>query len=967
MVEGHQRRSVSAQLVPDELPGARRRIPARVLPLSVVALAVAGWAALTRPELLAGYDALTGLLVLIPAFMLAYYRDWRATAQVLVAGTMLLLGTELVAELALDVAVNWLLLVWVVVVVVAVGAGLAVVTELLQRERRDALVLAYSDALTGLPNRRLLDFMLQKEFAAAQRGRPLSVVLFDVDGLADYNERHGQPTGDQAVRSIAERLDRQMRLMNIGGRFDGDSFLAILSGEKVDGAWVFAERTRASIADLAADTGTYLTVSVGVAPYELWMRNTSDVLGGAARAIKKARRQGGDCVVCETLEESAEELPSALADLPPDVRVAFEEGWRRQAVEDAELRFRKLFDGVPVGLYRATLAGEILDANPALVRMFGYPDRQSLLAINAGELYADPSDRERWKERLKNETLVRDYDVQLRRHDGSVVWGRDTARVVLGRDGVVRYYTGVLEDITERKQAEEELSKATEKLRAVFDAAPVAVISLDLDGRVLSWNRAAVRIFGWSEEEAVGRRPLFVQDEHRSEFRELLERVMGGESVVGLEVPRLRKDGTPLYLNAYTAPLYGSDGLVSGIMAVMVDVTEQRELEARLAQSQRMESIGRLAGGIAHDFNNLLTVILGNCEIVLKDLLPSSPERGDIEDIRTAADHAAALTRQLLAFSRRQILQPKVLSLNGVVTEMLDMLGRIIGEDIELVTELDAGLANTLADPVEMGQVVMNLTVNARDAMQSGGRLTISTENVGLDRELTVHGETIPPGQYAALAIADTGVGMDEDICTKVFEPFFTTKPKGEGTGLGLATVYGIVKQSGGHISVESRQGAGTCFRVYLPQLDKREILAKRREPQVVVASEGSETILLVEDEDALRGPMRRGLEREGYTILDAPNADEALNICEAHEGEIHVMVTDVVMPGMDGLELGKHVAKRRPSTKVLYTSGYTEDMTRDGVMGAGDFLQKPYTPSELGQKIRHLLEESARRPSHVL
>ncbi len=964
MIEGQQRRSVSAQLVPDELPGARRRIPVRVLPLSIVALAVAGWTALTRPELLAGYDALTGLLVLIPAFMLAYYRGWRATAAVLVAGTMLLFGIELIAELVLDVAVNWQLLAGVVVVAVAVGAGLAAVTELLQRERREALLMAYSDPLTGLPNWRLLDFMLNKEFAAAQRGRPLSVVLFDVDGLADYNERHGQPQGDQALRSIAERLDRQMRMMNIGGRFEGDSFLAILSGEKVDGAWVFAERTRASIADLAADTGTYLTVSVGVAPYELWMRNTNDLLGAAARAIKKARRRGGDCVVCETLEESADEMPSALADLPPDVRVAFEEGWRRQAVEDAELRFRKLFDGVPVGLYRATLDGEILDANPALVRMFGYPDRESLLAVNAGDLYADQSDRERWQERLQNETLVRDYDVRLRRHDGTTMWGRDTARVVLGRDGVVRYYTGVLEDITERKRAEEELSKANEKLRAVFDAAPVAVISLDLDGRVLSWNRAAVRIFGWSEEEAVGRPPLFVQEEHQTEFRELLERVMGGESVVGLEVPRLRKDGTPLYLNAYTAPLYGSDGLVSGIMAVMVDVTEQRELEARLAQSQRMESIGRLAGGIAHDFNNLLTVILGNCEIVLKDLAPSSPERGDIRDIQTAADHAAALTRQLLAFSRRQILQPKVLSLNGVVNEMLDMLRRIIGEDVELVTELDAGLANTLADPIEVGQVVMNLTVNARDAMQGGGRLTISTENVGLDRELTVHGETIPPGRYAVLAIADTGIGMDEDICNKIFEPFFTTKPKGEGTGLGLATVYGIIKQSGGHISVESRKGVGTCFRVYLPQLDRQEIRAEIKELPTFV-SEGSETILLVEDEDALRGPMRRGLEREGYTILDAPNADVALNICETHPGEIHVMVTDVVMPGMNGLELGKLMAKRHPTTKVLYTSGYTEDMTRDGVMEAGDFLQKPYTPSELGQKIRRLLEE-ARRPSHV-
>jgi nitrogen-specific signal transduction histidine kinase len=393
-----------------------------------------------------------------------------------------------------------------------------------------------------------------------------------------------------------------------------------------------------------------------------------------------------------------------------------------------------------------------------------------------------------------------------------------------------------------------------------------------------------------------------------------------------------------------------------------VDVTERRDLEARLAQSQRMESIGLLAGGVAHDFNNLLTVILGNCELVLGDIPADSPQRADIEDIRNAADHAAALTRQLLAFSRRQVLQPKVLSLNTVVAEMMEMLRRIIGEDIDLVTELDSALASTRADPVEMGQVVMNLAVNARDAMPEGGRLSIKTENVDVLRDAAVDGDTIPPGSYVALSISDTGHGMDKDTMSRIFEPFFTTKHTGKGTGLGLSTVYGIIKQSGGYISVQSEPGRGATFRIYMPEL--REVAEETGEDTPVRTGAGSETILLVEDEAALRTPMRRGLEKEGYTVIEAAGAREALEICETYDGEIHLMVTDLVMPGMDGLELGKRIAPLRPGTKVLYTSGYSEDVIdREGVMEADDFLQKPYTPSALGQRIRQLLDRAAPPP----
>ncbi len=958
-MERQRQHPLSPQIEPEQLPGATKVIPTRALWLSLGALAVAIWGALTEPQFLQGYDALSWLLILVPAFLLAFYRGWRATLRVLAAGTLAILALELLAEYALGRSVAWSLLFWVTMSLLAIGVGLAVVTELLHRERRDALVLAYSDPLTGLPNRRLLEFMLEKEFAAAMRGRPLSVVLFDIDGFSSYNARYGRAVGDEAIRQVGAMFDRHMRLMNIGGRYESDAFLAILSGEKTDGAWVFAERTREAIAGITLPTGLKPRVSVGIAGCEPWMRTTAELMDLVAKAQRSARSAGGNRVTVETVDEGIGRLPRALAELPADMQAAFETAWRRQAMEDAEVRYRKLFDGVPVGLYRATLDGQILDANPALVRMFGYPDRQTLITLNARELYIDPADRARWQERLVAETTVRDFEVRLRRYDGSIFWGRNSARMVLGAEGQFRYYQGVLEDITTQKRAEEELLRANEKLRAVFDAAPIAVMALDPEGRVQSWNAAAERMLGWSEQEVVGKRLPTVSESQQDEFRRLRERVLKGELLIGVEVRRQKRDGSSIDLNVYAAPLFGSEGEAVGIMGVLVDVTERKELEARLAQSQKMESVGQLAGGIAHDFNNLLTVILGNCEIVLTGLPSDSPQRPDVEDIRNAADHAAALTRQLLAFSRRQILQPRVLSLNTVVSETLEMLGRLIGENIELITELEPALFTTRADPIELGQVLINLAVNARDAMPSGGRLTIKTENVALERRAPAHGEAIPPGRYVALTIQDSGVGMDDETLERIFEPFFTTKHKTKGTGLGLSTVYGIVKQSGGYIEVLSEPGQGTTFRIFFRQAQEAEEAESDAAPvELPVATRGSETVLLVEDEEALRGPMRRGLEREGYTVLEAGNAREAIAICETFDGLIHIMVTDLVMPGMDGVELARHVESMRPDMKVLFTSGYTDsEVTRHGLVEPGvAFLQKPYTPSELVRRIREIL-----------
>ncbi len=942
---------LSPQLVPERLP--KRSAPFRAFALSLTALVVAALGAVAAPELLASYDSLSWLLILVPLFALTYYRGLKVALQVLTIGALLFLLGELVAQYAFGVAVDWALLFWGTVVLLGLSTGLAILSEFLRQERREALVLAYSDGLTGLPNRRLLDFMLGKEFAAAQRGRPLSVVLLTVDGFGAYNQMYGRRAGDDAMREIGAMLDRQMRMMNIGGRYAGASFLSILSGEKVDGAWVFAERTREAIAGLELPTGSQQTVSIGVASFELRMRTPGELIDAAMRAAGRARSQGGNCVVCETTQDR-DPLAADFAKLPAEMQAVREQAWRQQALEEAEIRYRKLLEGVPVGVYRVTPEGEILDANGALIRMFDYPDRQSLLAVNAGELYVDAADRRHWQERLNRETLIRDYEVQLRRYDGSTFWGRDTARAVVGPGGVIRYYQGVLEDITEAKRAREAALKATASLEAVFDAAPVAIFSVDPEGRVLSWNPGAEQIFGWSETEVLGQRfPTVLED--GQQFNELCGRVLSGESLFGEEIRQPKADGKPIDLNVYAAPLYGGNG-VTGVMAVMVDVTRHKELESRLAQAHKMESVGQLAGGVAHDFNNLLTVILGDCEMMLADMPTTSPWRNDLTEIRSAAKHAAGLTRQLLAFSRRQILQPRIINLNSVVSETLEMLGRLIGEHIELDVQLDPALASTKADPVEMGQVLMNLAVNARDAMPRGGRLTIKTERIALEVPTVFQGDTIPPGDYVALKVADTGVGMDEETRARIFEPFFTTKEKGRGTGLGLATVYGIVKQSGGYISVNSVPDRGTSFRVYLPVCDGRAGLESRSEAR---PEGGCETILFVEDNPSVRSSARRGLENAGYTVLEAGDASEALEIIRGHSGSIHLMVTDLVLPGKSGLELGQDVVKLRPQMKVLYTSGYTDDdVARHGFTDPNrPFLAKPYTPLALRERIRDMLD----------
>jgi two-component system, cell cycle sensor histidine kinase and response regulator CckA len=420
----------------------------------------------------------------------------------------------------------------------------------------------------------------------------------------------------------------------------------------------------------------------------------------------------------------------------------------------------------------------------------------------------------------------------------------------------------------------------------------------------------------------------------------------------------VRRDGEIVWGRVAGSVLRGADGRPQLEVAMVENITDQKLLEEQLRQSQKMEAVGLLAGGVAHDFNNLLTVISGSTELLLGDAADLDPSRGRLQAIRTAADQAAALTRQLLAFSRKQVLQPKVLDLNAAVSETESMLRRLIGAHIELTTALDPNLGLVRADPGQIGQVILNLAVNARDAMAAGGRLTIETANLDLDEAEARHRLALEPGRYVTISVTDTGHGMDEETQARIFEPFFTTKEQGRGTGLGLATVYGILAQSGGGIDVRSAPGAGTTFTVCLPCLD--EGAAEREGPaRVPRPARGSETILLVEDETAVRTLFVDVLDAEGYTVLAADDVEDALRLCDEHGGPIELMLTDVVMPGMSGPELAGRLLRARPALKVVFMSGYTDDaVARNGELGPGAlFLQKPFSIDVLLRTVREVLD----------
>ncbi len=531
---------------------------------------------------------------------------------------------------------------------------------------------------------------------------------------------------------------------------------------------------------------------------------------------------------------------------------------------------------------------------------------------------------------------------------------------ILDEAGTAQYIVWTGEDITASRQTEAGLRYANEALRDVIETSPLAIVGMYLDGTVNSWNRSAEQMFGWTAEEVVGKQFPIVPEEDEAFFRGNLERIQDGETLSGVERQRRRKDGTVISVALWNSPQRDATGRIVGAVSVIADMTERKRLEEQFRQSQKMEAVGRLAGGIAHDFNNLLTVITGYTQMVLDEIESEHPLRANVEEVLRAAESAAALTNQLLAFSRRQIMQPSVVDLNELVVTMDKMLHRMIGEDIELETQLSPQLPKVKADPGQFQQVVMNLVVNGRDAMPAGGRIRIETGFVEIEAGSTPV-PALAPGLYVTLAVSDTGKGMDEETRRRLFEPFFTTKAKGKGTGLGLSTVYGIVKQAGGEISVESTPGAGTTFRIYLPAI-AQAVAATANVGRCVARRAGTETVLVAEDEAGLGKLIRDVLEMAGYTVLLAGCPEEAIRAATEHRGPIHLFLSDVIMPRMSGRELAARVASLRSRAKVLYMSGYTEtEILPHGIHeSAVPFLQKPFTPEMLLNKVREVLDGRA-------
>ncbi|MGH7521911.1 MAG: ATP-binding protein [Gemmatimonadales bacterium] len=482
---------------------------------------------------------------------------------------------------------------------------------------------------------------------------------------------------------------------------------------------------------------------------------------------------------------------------------------------------------------------------------------------------------------------------------------------------------------------------------------------LDAQGVIRYVSPSVLALGGYAPDDLVGRNmvELLHPDDVETLVGVFFEGVATGVGGRFLQLRFLHKDGSYRTLEAVGRYLL-EDPVVRGVVINARDVTERRSLERQLLQAQKLEAVGRLAGGIAHDFNNLLTAILASTDLLLETLPAYHPARDDALETRKAALRAADLTRQLLAFSRQQVLTPRVLHLNGVVEDIAKLLKRLLGEDIDLRTTLAPDLGAVRADPGQLEQVIMNLAVNARDAMPEGGKLTIETANVSLDETYVAAHTVVVPGPYVMIAMSDTGVGMDDATRARVFEPFFTTKPKGKGTGLGLATVYGIVKQSGGYIWVYSEPGHGATFKIYFPRVDDRLDPADRPTP-VEASPRGSETVLLCEDQDEVRSLTHRILVAHGYDVLVAGSGAEALELVEAWPHAIDLLLTDVVMPGMSGRDLARQLAPKYPAMKVLYLSGYPdESIVRHGVLEPGvAFLQKPFTAEILARKLREVLD----------
>jgi PAS domain S-box-containing protein len=632
-----------------------------------------------------------------------------------------------------------------------------------------------------------------------------------------------------------------------------------------------------------------------------------------------------------------------------------------EALSVAERKYRQIFEEAIVGIFQSTPDGKLLNVNPAMARMFGYKSPGQMMASVADigtQLYVDPTRRDEFKRLLQERDVVQHFDCQTYRRDGKKIWISVNARVVRV-DGAAVRYDGTFEDINERKLLEVQLGEAEQKYRSIVDNAIFGVFQSSPEGRYITVNPAMAQMLGYESPEdlmtgvADISQQLYVDPHRRDELQVLMEK----EGLVQhFEFRAYRKNGSKMWLSASIRAIR-RDGVIAYYEGINEDITEYKLMEDQLRQAQKMEAVGRLAGGVAHDFNNALAVITGYSDLLQLHLSPSDPLRQHAVEVGKAGRRASALTRQLLGFSRKQVINPVILDLNSATAEMEQMLRRLIGEDIQVIFKRGPNLGRVKLDPGQVEQILMNLAVNARDAMPTGGELWLETANVELNEAFAQQNLYVTPGSYVMLSVTDTGCGIDEKTQHHIFEPFFTTKEPGKGTGLGLSTVYGIVKQNGGNLHVYSEVGKGATFTIYFPLVQE----SSEASPMVQRESSsltGSENILLVEDEDALRKLARTCLEDAGYKVIEATGAAEARKIAVKNPVKIDLLVTDVVMPGGSGPELASLLKHLNPELKVLFMSGYTGDLlAQHGVLNPGTLLlEKPFTIDTLMSSVREAL-----------
>ncbi|HYW37869.1 MAG TPA: PAS domain S-box protein [Terriglobales bacterium] len=636
-----------------------------------------------------------------------------------------------------------------------------------------------------------------------------------------------------------------------------------------------------------------------------------------------------------------------------------------------------LLEALPDAIVVVDRDGTMVQVNSQAQQLFGY-DRDELLGQKVEMLVPESSRREHHRhretfaERPKARRMGAGLDLYGRRRNGSEF----PVEISLSPASTVNktFVLSAIRDISDRKRVAEELRRANEELHRrtaeqlgeyrsrlalIIDSSEDAIISKGLDGTITSWNKGAERIYGYTREEVVGRHiSLLAPSDRPDEIPEILRTIARGESIEHFESVRVAKDGRHLNVSFSVSPLRDAKGDVLGASVIARDITAQKIAEDQLRQSQKMEAIGRLAGGVAHDFNNILGII-GACTEFLRDRIdPAAEPSHYVENIKKATERGSSLTRQLLAFSRTSTIQPCVLDLNERLKDISKLLRPLMGDDVEVLIASKSPSAVVEADPGQLDQILVNLAVNARDAMPRGGKFILETRAMKFDDAFAEQHQALAAGKYVLLAVSDTGNGMDEATASRIFEPFFTTKEVGKGTGLGLATVYGIVKQSAGHILVYSEPGHGTTFKIYLPNADHKIGLGSKPEVETVAPKRQETTILLVEDDETMRSLTRQLLQEHGYTVVEADDGKSALEWVESHPGPIDLLLTDVVMRRMSGPELVERLNSSHPALKVVYMSGYTGELIaeREVLKRGITLLEKPFTRTALLNTIHRTL-----------